>query len=92
MIYEYMIIGRHNTMTIRCWVGTERHVAADGRVYFVPSQDQSEQLLDRLLADAERRLISTPESLANFIAEEVNWTVEVLRADKTGMVVYATWP
>lgn len=92
MIHEYMIVGRHNALTIRCWIGTERIVEEDGRVRFIPSQEQSEEVLDALLAEAENRLLSTPDSLAHFIAQEVGWTVEVLRPDKTGMVVYATWP
>lgn len=94
MIYERMIVGSHNNMTIRCWVGCELKKDPTGAAasHLEPHQDVAEDILTSVLYEAENRLISTADGLALFIAKETGWTVEVLRPNKTGVVIYPTWP
>jgi len=94
MIYERMVTGLYNAMTIRCWVGCELVRDPNGSTvtHLEPHHDVADNVLHQVLCEAESKLISTPDGLAIFIAEETGWTVEVLRPNKTGVVVYATWP
>lgn len=89
-VRERMIATTYNNLKIRMWVD----VTLTPQGQWCPSLDACMQVLDEQLFEAEKRLISTPELLAEWLAVNVAHcnAVEVLRPNGSGALVYPDWP
>jgi hypothetical protein len=89
-VRERMLTTTYNNLKIRMWVG----VTLSPQGQWLPSWDACMSQLDVQLFEAEKRLISTPELLAEWLAGNVPHcnAVEVLRPNGSGALVYPDWP